>query len=1204
MERPIQTISFISVRRALFLLLLIAGLAIPAAAQDRLPGFIDEVATSGLDVPVAFAPLPDGRILVAEKGGVVRIIANGVVQPEAFLDIRDRVNDYWDRGLLGIAVDPAFDTNRFVYLFYVHEDDPFLYAGPKTSRLVRVTAGSDTANPASLTVILGGEGTAPCGDLPVGADCIPADGPSHNGGALRFDEAGALWVAIGDASTFAAVDTRALRSQSLDSLAGKLLRLTRTGEGWPGNPFWTGNAGDLRSKIWAYGFRNPFRFTFRPATGRPFVGDVGASVWEEINAVRPGQNFGWPCYEGPAPNAGFQPLETCQALYAQGPGAVTNALTGYAHPGDTASITGGTFYTGTGFPPAYQGAYVFGDYARNTLQVTTLNADDTVAGPIRGFAVNANGPVDIQVRDGMIWYLAINTGELRRIRYVADTGPQVTYFLGDSPMAWTFATNGAGAVKVDRSHGTGSPYDGGPITLSETPFTKGLGVRAPSDIRFALDGRCSTFAATIGIDDETKGAGSVVFEVWLDGTRVASSGVFHGTTPPFTGELDITGRQELRLVVTDAGDGSVGDHADWAGARVVCTTPGGDSQPPVVTAVTPVDGATHVDVRPTIVAGFSEALASSTVTTTTVQLRRNDTQQLVPSTVVYDAASRDVRLTPTANLQPATTYRMSIASGASGVKDLAGNALAQTASWTFTTSDPSTNAAPVPVIVTPAPGRLFRVDDLVTFNGRATDAEDGVIGAAGLRWSVTIRHCPGGVCHTHPFVNATGPSGSLRAPDHGDDSFLVFTLTATDSDGVSASTFVEVHPDMVEITLQSTPPGLQVVYGDVRRLTPVSFRAVIGGQISLAAPTPQHTLEFVRWSHGAPRQHTLTVGAAPATYTAVFSPPTGVSYLSDLEWTSATNGFGPIERDRSIGEDAPGDGGIISLNGITYAKGLGMAAPADLRIHLNGACTTFSTTVGLDDSRFGGGRVTVEVWVDGMPRVRSGIIDGLSPPISGTLDITGANELRLVVTDGGDGQADDAVDWADARVTCSGPGAARPVTPASFTALANGTLVGLSWSPVPGATSYQLEVGSVEGAADLLVMNAGAATGFSTVAPAGTYWLRVRANNAWGQSEPTADRRLVVGAQAVPPGAPEGLTASLENSTVTLQWSAPASGGLPTAYVVEAGASPGSLTAVLQTTTQGVAVANVAPGTYYVRVRAINAAGNGPPSAIVTVVVP
>ena len=177
-----------------------------AAAQSLPPNFIEDIIASDLTYPVAFTRLPDGRILIAQKSGVVRLVKNGVLQPTPFIDLTSKVNDYWDRGMLGIAVDPSFATNGFIYLFYVFESNANDYSGPKTSRLVRVTAVGDTASPASEVVLLGTQSGPSCGGFPVGADCIPADSPSHNGGTLRFASDGTLFLSTGDAASFTVVD--------------------------------------------------------------------------------------------------------------------------------------------------------------------------------------------------------------------------------------------------------------------------------------------------------------------------------------------------------------------------------------------------------------------------------------------------------------------------------------------------------------------------------------------------------------------------------------------------------------------------------------------------------------------------------------------------------------------------------------------------------------------------------------------------------------------------------------------------------------------------------------------------------------------------------------------------------------------------------------------------------------------------------------
>ncbi|MBL8211874.1 MAG: NPCBM/NEW2 domain-containing protein, partial [Bryobacterales bacterium] len=122
----------------------------------------------------------------------------------------------------------------------------------------------------------------------------------------------------------------------------------------------------------------------------------------------------------------------------------------------------------------------------------------------------------------------------------------------------------------DRSNGEQAAGDGNPLRMKGLTYAKGLGVHAPSDVRFALGGRCNTFQADVGIDQEAGTEGSVVFEVWVDGMLVRKAGILRGSGLTDALKVDITNRNELRLVVTDAGDGRGVDHADWANARVTC----------------------------------------------------------------------------------------------------------------------------------------------------------------------------------------------------------------------------------------------------------------------------------------------------------------------------------------------------------------------------------------------------------------------------------------------------------------------------------------------------------------------------------------------------------------------------------------------------------------------------------------------------------
>ncbi len=179
--------------------------------------------------------------------------------------------------------------------------------------------------------------------------------------------------------------------------------------------------------------------------------------------------------------------------------------------------------------------------------------------------------------------------------------------------------------------------------------------------------------------------------------------------------------------------------------------------------------------------------------------------------------------------------------------------------------------------------------------------------------------------------------------------------------------------------------------------------------------------------YSAPSGTAVSLTSAGAAYV-VASPPAGTTYASDWQWLEAGNGWGPVERDTSVGEQAAGDGGPLTIGGRTYAKGLGVHAVSDIGFYTGERCETFSAEVGLDDETGNGGTaqgeasgrgsVAFEVWADGARVAESGVLTGADPARPLSADIGGAESVRLVVTDGGDGVDYDHADWADARFGC------------------------------------------------------------------------------------------------------------------------------------------------------------------------------------------
>lgn len=429
------------------------GMALTTGAQAQItftdPGFVSEVvATLPAFSPVGLTFAPDGRMLIWQKEGMVRILKNGSLLPTPFINISTKVNRRQDRGLLGLALDPNFSSNGYVYLLYTYETGPDTNnAGAKTSRLTRVTAdpnNPDVALPGSEIVLLGSLGTPPCSNYPVGADCIPSDSLSHSIGTIRFAPDGKMFVSTGDGASFSFVDVLALRAQNLDSYGGKILRINPDGSAPTDNPFYDGT-NSIRSRIWAYGLRNPYRFGLDPVSGEPYIGDVGWNNWEEVNRGR-GSNFGWPCYEGNGPHSGYQTnaatAPTCSQLPAA---AVTPPLYTWAHNGSGAAAIGGSFYNGTQYPTKYRGNFFFADYPGSWIRRIVFNASNNLQSVVN-FATNAGGPVSWELGpDGLFYHITFSTGEIRRIRFTRGPTAKVSANpqWGHSPLSVTFSSSGS-----------------------------------------------------------------------------------------------------------------------------------------------------------------------------------------------------------------------------------------------------------------------------------------------------------------------------------------------------------------------------------------------------------------------------------------------------------------------------------------------------------------------------------------------------------------------------------------------------------------------------------------------------------------------------------------------------------------------------------------------------------------------------------------
>ena len=753
-----------------------AGRSSPALETSRrallTPGFQETAVWSGFIQPTAVRFAADGRVFVAEKSGRVLMMDNlADTTPTEFARLNDSVHDYWDRGLLGLAIHPQFPVQPYVYVLY-SLDAPIGGTPPVWkdacpeppggtddgcvigARLSRLEAGGPGGVSKGETILLEKWGQ---------------QYPSHSIGDLAFGADGALYVSSGDGASFGFVDYGqrglpknplgdppvpvggtqtpptaqggALRAQSLRrpsgpaDLDGTIIRIDPlSGAALPDNP--NAASADLDARrIVAYGLRNPFRLTTRPGTSELWIGDVGFSTWEEINrVVAPGdatlENFGWPCYEGRLRQGGYDGanLDICEKLYAE-PAATVAPYYTYNHgnkvvageecPVGNSAVTGLAFYSGDKYPPRYKGALFFADHARECAWVMLPGADGLPdPAKIETFGVGLSRPSDLQMGpDGYLYYVDHGEGEVRRISYL-----------------------------LPKAIASGTPLAG------------------PPPLVVSFDGSAST--PPLPTD-------TITYAWDLDG-----DGEFDDATDPKTSVVyDKVGTRAVRLRVTD---------------------------------------------------------------------QRGVAVESAPLSVVVSESAM-------------------------------------------------TSVPPVPVIDTPVASSGWKVGDVISFSGKATDAEDGPLPATGLTWLLVMQHCPGG-CHAHVVQTFTGvASGSFTAPDHEFPSHLELRLVATDSSGIRRSTSVRLDPATVFVTLQSQPPGLELALGLEGRPSPFGQELIAGGKTSVGAPPLQTseglggvTYSFVSWSNGQPASHDLGPLTSSQTVTAVYRPAgLTAQYFEDLELMTA-----------------------------------------------------------------------------------------------------------------------------------------------------------------------------------------------------------------------------------------------------------------------------------------------------------------------------
>lgn len=530
------------------------------------PGFVENLVVPGalLAAPVAIAYEPGGQALhILEKGdgafsGSARVrrwdLASRALTTALTLTCVDSSSE---RGLLGIAHDPDYlapgGASRFVYLYYTRNVD---WSG--ACAVAGVPEGEYN------WVVRYRESSGALVDPVRILEGPRLNAGNHQAGTLRFGADGTLFVAMGDDDS---EQLAAPHPRNLLDLRGKILRIARDGSVPPDNPF--AGRPDARGEVFAYGFRNPFRFSIDAESGNAFVGDVGEERWEEIDLALAGGDYGWPCLEGP------DPYVTCQPPPA--PGSTVAPVFAYGRSGAVTgnSITMGPVYRAAAFPEEYRGNLYFADYGANWIRRAPV-AEDGSLGTVELFATGATDVVDLAVTpQGCLAWVGIAGEGVREFCYVGGTNappraeataapasglaPLAVQFDGSSssdpdgdPLAhaWDFGdgTFGTGAL-ASRTFGANGVYD---VTLT---VDDGRGEANSADLsppmRIVVGNRAPSPSITAPAAGATYRAGDTIAFAGAasdpeDGTLPASalswSIVFHHAdhVHPFLGPIDGT----------------------------------------------------------------------------------------------------------------------------------------------------------------------------------------------------------------------------------------------------------------------------------------------------------------------------------------------------------------------------------------------------------------------------------------------------------------------------------------------------------------------------------------------------------------------------------------------------------------------------------------------------------------------------------------